>query len=1088
MLGDNHPLVRQMMDIIETTTIYQQVLDSSYADEYNNDVELLKKEAVGKLIAQYAASNFTNTNQDPVGVFNKLASLIKKLFKVLTNKFTRINQKEFESEVFGKAANMILKGDVSSLSKPTSATTLYNISDESKTKSTGSNTIDTYIKRARQSIVNLEKQKVTGDDIKNSEITRKINSLQKYINKLIETKDISVIEDRAKRELDKLKKRLADFDNMSDKEMEKFYSVAIEHLVGWSDIATLIEYETEEANAVINNIAGESSRLLNVLYEKYKHSYLPKKFASNPVTIDEILSSTTDTNYFSSRLLDINLSSIPIVRKIGELLDRASFKAYQLSLESANTTKEKDDALKAWAKKNGLNDNQLWDLFQQKDSSGKNTGYYIHEIKSEYYTEYYSRYNKAIKGEIKWKDFYAWLNKNTTSTINNEKFERAKEQAKYDAIDNNGNFKVDDYNAWYKDHNLENGKKRYLYTEHEAKPEIWGDARFNKILNTPELKEYYDYFVETLEDRMRSLPITNQRSKYYIPELKKGLLFDLSKMNATSIMNGMGKTFMEYFTTDPTGGISYEGRDPITGKAIKTIPVYMMSDKLDPSLKNTNLSTVLNAFTTMSYAYQEKAAVEDPIRVMKDIFNTIKETDANNSKDKYGKVIEVLNGNKNTIEQLEYAIDSVLYGNNKALPQIKRRVTVMGEEREVSVEHGIDKLISFTRMKGMGLNIFSGVTNLIFGLSSNLIFASGGTEFTESQAITALGIIMNPRNNAKIDAILKEYNILENLADTALEDNGPIKKGLNKVLYIFQEKTERLNLAMTTVAIMLNTDVNGKNLWESYSLDKNNKLVGDSDYHNLSENKYKLHAKIKETNKTIHGNYEENSPLLVNKTVWGRALMVFRRWLPMLIYERLGSEKYNDRLERSTKGRWRSYIAAYEQGGITNIASGMIKELISQLSFRTYNYDMANTVDNQLDIANMRKNVAELKFILAFTILTMLLKGIEVPDDDDEKQALMKFIINQSMRLETDLTFFYSPSEVGKIFQNISPVIKTLQDIQEVVYAGYDLALGNDEILSGYNKGRSKFLRELGQLLPVTSQAQRLYELKNLNLESKYTR
>jgi hypothetical protein len=514
----------------------------------------------------------------------------------------------------------------------------------------------------------------------------------------------------------------------------------------------------------------------------------------------------------------------------------------------------------------------------------------------------------------------------------------------------------------------------------------------------------------------------------------------------------------------------------------------MMSDRLDPSVKNTNLSNVLNAFTTMSYAYQEKAAVEDSIRIMKDVFSKVKETDPNDSTDMFGKVIETLNANKNTIEQLEYAIDSVLYGKNKALAQVKRRVTVMGEEREVSVEHGIDKLISFTRMKGMGLNIFSGVTNLIFGLSANLIYSSAGTEFTESQAITALGIVMNPRNNAKIDAILKEYNILENLDDTALEDKGAIKKGINKVLYTFQEKTERLNLAMTTVAIMLNTDVNGKNLWETYSLDKNKNLVSDPSYHGLSENKYKLYAKIKETNKSIHGNYEENSPLLVNKTAWGRALMVFRRWLPMLIYERLGSEKYNDRLERSTKGRWLSYGAAYKKGGVTNIASGMIKELISQLSFRTYNYDMSNTVDNQLDIANMRKNVAEIKFILAFTILTMLLKGIEVPDDDDEKQALMKFIINQSMRLETDLTFLYSPSEFGKIFQNISPVLKTLQDAGEVAHAGYELAFGEDEILSGYNKGRSRFVRELGQFLPVTSTAQRLYELKNLNLESKYTR
>ena len=55
LLGDEHPLVKVMMSKVINYQVYKDVLNSPYAEEYNGDETKLRKEAVGKLIAQVMA-------------------------------------------------------------------------------------------------------------------------------------------------------------------------------------------------------------------------------------------------------------------------------------------------------------------------------------------------------------------------------------------------------------------------------------------------------------------------------------------------------------------------------------------------------------------------------------------------------------------------------------------------------------------------------------------------------------------------------------------------------------------------------------------------------------------------------------------------------------------------------------------------------------------------------------------------------------------------------------------------------------------------------------------------------------------------
>lgn len=114
MLGDNHPLMKQMMSEITSYQLYRQVVED-YKDlpEYRNpdgtiNFTKLKKEAIGQVISQIIIQgNTANESQERI---TKLASWWQKLWKMVTDIFSKR-----EDNPFATAARQILEGDTSNL-------------------------------------------------------------------------------------------------------------------------------------------------------------------------------------------------------------------------------------------------------------------------------------------------------------------------------------------------------------------------------------------------------------------------------------------------------------------------------------------------------------------------------------------------------------------------------------------------------------------------------------------------------------------------------------------------------------------------------------------------------------------------------------------------------------------------------------------------------------------------------------------------------------------------------------------------------------------------------------------------------------
>jgi hypothetical protein len=117
LLGDEHPVVKTMMANITGYKVYQDVLNSPYAELYKGDDTLIRKEAVGKLIAEVIVGIEEGAElPSKIARANNWFDLI---WKWITSRLKRLIGSEVHSDLesYITSAKMILEGDVRGLKK-----------------------------------------------------------------------------------------------------------------------------------------------------------------------------------------------------------------------------------------------------------------------------------------------------------------------------------------------------------------------------------------------------------------------------------------------------------------------------------------------------------------------------------------------------------------------------------------------------------------------------------------------------------------------------------------------------------------------------------------------------------------------------------------------------------------------------------------------------------------------------------------------------------------------------------------------------------------------------------------------------------
>lgn len=521
----------------------------------------------------------------------------------------------------------------------------------------------------------------------------------------------------------------------------------------------------------------------------------------------------------------------------------------------------------------------------------------------------------------------------------------------------------------------------------------------------------------------------------------------------------------------------------------------------------TNPFEILRKFKLFSLDFKNKKAVEGLLHSLSEIsanVGVLKTSPTGGLK--FNAFNKFVPSADNRIQgRIKHTIDAFLYNKRKdAYGGIAGAVEP--GKRNFSGEKLIDAINSLTRARNMGLNPFSAIGNLSLGTVNNFIYAGGQQFFTEKELGRAYLILRGSTLNffGKVDLankeaikaakIMKRWNILGDVNDLSFQDDTSIEKLLDN-LYVMQTRGEFMNQGAVTVATMLATktkDKHGKerSVWDVIEMSDSGQLSVNKDFEGTEYADFnkmqKLFAGIIQINKQIHGDYDPLNPIVFKKNVYGRALMLFRGWLPQAIQQRFGSKRKDLVLSEAfgreifTEGRWVTLknilFKNKDQGDIiTNIGALMGSILLQTFSNKRIKF--AGEV-SELDRVNLNMITKELWWLTLMAVVTATLTMLATGEDDDEEEknamSVLKFLYNQTSRIESELWFFYSVSDFKKFVKDIVPQMSTWEQMFRLKAASERLIMEPEKDIyqRGFRKGTSKWWKEFQMMFPGTKQVQ----------------
>lgn len=927
----------------------------------------------------------------------------------------------------------------------------------------------------------------------NPTLQAKVADLDNRIAKIISEKSISLIINDINHRLDLISSRLSQSELMGVHDILE----SEKYLTFYKSIRDIINYNEafEEENLKLDNIVRQSNNLLVKLKSKKKDllvSWLNSRIKVG-VNLNEILSNPQfDVGKMEQLLQSGAFSSSQLIQLLNEVIEDAQLRT--------NEDFEDEEHQITELVNNFLKENKNYNIFLQKDKNGKLTGNLINKYSQDYYDELQAR-----KGNNKaYSEFYKANTKVELDETGKELYEKdlAEIKEQYPDWNQDGTHDKAAYTQWIskynphdyiKDYNrgILRNKTNYQRYVKERPIDKWLDKNYQQLKELPEdsaTRQMYDLLDKTFKELGRKYG--NQVN--YIPEQSKDLITHLLQGNVkggfSNIKEGIKNSL--YTSLEPKRN---DADLDINGVPHDVIPISGMNSVLSSDEKSYDLGRIVYIAKGQEYGLKHKSEVEPYLIMMKELIQDLPEYVTNSANevqldDNNHPILNTsVTRNANLNSQAQWIISDWLYnkGNEqtgviKGTKKTEKKINSKGEEinqtKYITVSKISDSLGTLTRVKGMGLNVFSGVGNILYGLISNSIAAGDRKSFGEKEALSAFGLMLNasiPGTEAysKVASLMKYLDVFvqtNELKYGQVNMKSPENPLKNLSIYEFQKRGEYFVQGQTAMAMLFNkkiTSLDGK----EYSLYDAFDSKGKWNTSKFGENPFKdkeakrvLIKEIRDTVSSIHGDYARG--LMAKQHFLGRALLIFRTWLPQSISVRFGKE-YKDLSGEIQKGRYRSL----------NTSHALILPFIRD----AYKAFITSRLDDNIDTRNMRKNAIEFTFIPILWAVGLMLKSLIKSADPDDDKELLTFILNSTTRAQGDLTFYFNPYSFNSTIREPIPVFKTLMDTMDLFPAVVQAIEGNDVYKSGIHKGQSKVAVKTRKALPIINQPDKLLGVAN---------
>ena len=1073
----DNPLRDRMLNSLKNEKVLQRVLGSEYDrynDVYKGDIDLMAKEALGKMMAQVL------NNYDPTAPNDRLFERYKKsvldffgkrdadeideiinkvreqVYEFTTNAFNgkyqlNINSRDYNKRLFN------LSNDVSRE---------YNIlkriiqQERKRLAIYGKGAKATAKEREEKKGSFDEKQKLFIDKLSNDlENHRELEGIYTYLTEAIKIlRQLSDKLDAVHNSQTSWKDEFSTLRSIRDY-MSSYGSIMEElrqemHRAKQEGDMRLKEKLQESLDEFSGLLAGLGSDWAEVSKDKFARFLAPFEGESismfirgerKKYNIRELLDYIEKDISIVERWTDAMANSTdPILRIYDSLVkdqkNKARYKTINDEKEILMHSKKLEDA--------GIKNT---DFIYEKTSDGKITGNFV------------TRYN--------WGDYFAALSKYAKSLpkdMDREEKSILISRWKRANTDKNGNPIEKYYNPQY-------------------------DA----IQRNAAMKEYYDFIINLKRNLDYRLPARYVRFNK-APQIRRDFLERV--MGKGNKFQYLWESFKDNLVRREDDTEFAYARQDFEGNQIYNLPIYYTRPLKDKNDLSTDCTSTMIAYAAMANDY---AAMNDIIDALETGRTILSERRV--AQTRGGRIMrEVLNKVPSNLTKKGDVANFMDRLNDFMLMQVygeqmkdEGTISILGLGVDVGkAANMLDKLQSYGTT---ALSVLTGTANLTQNIVISNIEAISGQFFGKSELAKAdweytkllpeyLGEIGNRIQISKMALFAEKFNVLQDYKQHVRGIDWNRKTWFSRFfkegsLWFTTSAGDHYTQMRTGLALAMRLklqDKNGKpiSLYDALEVkyldeahpeyganlvikegvtDQDGKAVDDRYFTSVTK-------KIRGINDKLYGIYNQEDKNAMQSRAVGRLLMMYRNWMRPLWLKRYGVERYNYDTSTFEEGYYRT---------LWNFMNTLRKDL------KEGELDIVKQWHNLNDAqkSNIYRGLAEIATFLSLIGIIVTLKG--TPDDDDKDNWLTEYITYSIIRLKADLgSLIPGPTMLDeglRLFDNPFAAVRVLKNSRQLLKL-FDPDTWTTEIDQGIYKGYTQAEKIMLQPIPFIRQFQNLFD------------
>lgn len=635
---------------------------------------------------------------------------------------------------------------------------------------------------------------------------------------------------------------------------------------------------------------------------------------------------------------------------------------------------------------------------------------------------------------------------------------------------------------------LENKKKLYDFMLlKNSKGELTGrvvdinSKQGQELKNLPEgnpLREFYMFFLNTYADAQEKLPYSKRPKGLELPSILANDMDIL--LQGESVLKAAKENIKDKFSFRADETEYNRANDQQFVPVRFHAPIGTKEGEINPNDLSYNLGESLARFTTMAINNEKMREIINEMELAKDLVG---------AREVVKKGVPKIGTGSNAYRQLKEFLDANLYG------ELKLTETWEVAGQEINVGKVADTINSYTSLRSLAINLFSGISNVTYGQAMTMMEAHGGQFFNKKDLIFAnleydksitgfMKDVNQKKPTSKIGLLNMKYDTLQEFDEygNPIKDSTLGRRIFKKgSLFFLQTSGEHMMQSTLMVAMMKNKKFKLKNgveisLYDAYTVEDGHlKLHPEVAEQYSTQDLIDFSQKMNAVSQKLHGIYSNIDSAIFQRRAVGRMAVMFRKWLVPGIRRRYQSKQYDERTESIEEGYYMTTL---------DFITGFKGDL------KNFKFKLMQTKFKDLEPwqqANLRRAAMEISYIVGSLALIAIIRGLS--DDDEKKRGWMaNMMLYQLYRFNSEAMFYVHPGETMKILKSPAASITAAENIMTFAYRGMaDAAL----VLTGqeparykrdsgiYKKGDLRLLKNFEDLVPIWKEVRALQMPEN---------